>query len=33
MDEEKRVVHPYIPNSEPRVKKEMMEAVGAENIA
>ena len=32
MDEEKRIVHPYIPNSEPAVKNEMLQAVGAANI-
>ncbi len=32
MDESKRVVHPFIPNSEPRVKKEMMETVGATSM-
>jgi glycine dehydrogenase subunit 1 len=32
MNEEKRVVHPYIPNSEPTVKQEMLQAVGATSI-
>jgi glycine dehydrogenase subunit 1 len=32
MGEEKRVVHPYIPNSEPKVKEEMLSAVGAASI-
>jgi glycine dehydrogenase subunit 1 len=32
MDKEKRVVHPYIPNSEPAVKKEMLQAVDANSI-
>jgi glycine dehydrogenase subunit 1 len=32
MAEDKRIVHPYIPNSDPGVKKEMMEAVGAASI-
>ena len=32
MPEEKSIVYPYIPNSEPAVKDEMLKAVGAENI-
>jgi glycine dehydrogenase subunit 1 len=32
MNEESRIVHPYIPNSEPEVKKEMLQAVGASSI-
>ena len=32
MPEDKRVVYPYIPNSEPSVKEEMLRAVGASSV-
>ena len=32
MEHSKKTVYPYIPNSAPEVQKEMMEAVGVDNL-